>query len=264
MSDNDSPDNTFHGQGSSTPEAGPPLAERARTLVALGGQSTLATQSRKHHGFPFGSMMPYADDEQGCPLFLISSMAVHTRNLKEEPKCSLFITRPTPGASSLGAPRITLIGTAEPVLEAEQDAAKTLYLERHRDAKQWASFGDFSLYRMDILDIYFVGGFGIMGWVPQEEYQRAQPDPLAKSADAIIEHVNRDHQRAVLAIAKHQWGIESTHGMMTSIDQAGFDAKLLTDQGAKGIRVKFPQTVTSPEAVREVMTAMVREATSTP
>ena len=36
------------------------LAERARTLVTLRRIGTLATQSRKQPGFPFGSVMPYA------------------------------------------------------------------------------------------------------------------------------------------------------------------------------------------------------------
>lgn len=31
---------------------------------------------------------------------------------------------------------------------------------------------------MDVVDAYYVGGFGVMGWVAALEYSRAQPAPL--------------------------------------------------------------------------------------
>jgi putative heme iron utilization protein len=46
--------------------------------------ATLSTVSRKHPGFPFGSLMPFALDSAGRPIFLISNMAMHTQNLKAD------------------------------------------------------------------------------------------------------------------------------------------------------------------------------------
>src|SRR6516225_6648354 len=69
----------------------PSHAERIRTLVSLTSVGTLSTLSRKHPGFPFGSLMPFALDSAGRPLFLISNMAMHTQNLKADPQCSLFV-----------------------------------------------------------------------------------------------------------------------------------------------------------------------------
>ncbi len=66
----------------------PSFAERARTLVYLGRVASLSTLSRKQPGFPFGSVMPYGLDEQGRPIFLISTMAMHTQNLKADPRAS--------------------------------------------------------------------------------------------------------------------------------------------------------------------------------
>ena len=67
----------------------PSFAERARTLVHLGRIGSLSTLSRKQPGFPFGSVMPYSLDEHGRPIFLISTMAMHTQNLKADraPAC---------------------------------------------------------------------------------------------------------------------------------------------------------------------------------
>src|SRR2546422_506322 len=82
----------------------PKFAERARTLVHLGDTGTLATLSRRHPGHPFASIMPYALDADGRPLFLISSMAMHTQNLlgrsaREPPRDA---ARPGPPATRIG------------------------------------------------------------------------------------------------------------------------------------------------------------------
>ena len=63
----------------------PSYGERARTLVHLGLTGALSTLSRKQPGHPFGSLMPYAPDERGRPIFLISRMAMHTQNLETDP-----------------------------------------------------------------------------------------------------------------------------------------------------------------------------------
>ena len=63
----------------------PAFAERARTLMYLGRIGSFSTLSRKQPGFPFGSVMPYGLDKHGRPIFLISTMAMHTQNLQADP-----------------------------------------------------------------------------------------------------------------------------------------------------------------------------------
>src|SRR5438874_494982 len=72
----------------------PTFAERARTLAYLGRTGTLATLSRRHPGHPFASVMPYALDDAGRPVFLISSMAMHTQNLEADARASLLVMQP--------------------------------------------------------------------------------------------------------------------------------------------------------------------------
>src|SRR6266568_3499474 len=80
----------------------PAFAERARTLMYLGRIGSLSTLSRKQPGFPFGSVMPYGLDQLGRPIFLISTMAMHTQNLKAEARASLLITQLRGEADPLG------------------------------------------------------------------------------------------------------------------------------------------------------------------
>ena len=47
--------------------------------------------------------MPYALDGAGRPLFLISSMAVHTQNLAGDARASLFVAEPDWAGDPLAA-----------------------------------------------------------------------------------------------------------------------------------------------------------------
>jgi hypothetical protein len=72
----------------------------------------------------------------------------------------------------LGAARLTLIGQTNVASAGE---VQDLYLARYENARNWQDFTDFAYYRLEVEGVYFVGGFGVMGWIPVEEYARAAP-----------------------------------------------------------------------------------------
>src|SRR5271169_2998054 len=221
----------------------PSFAERARTLMHSCRIGSLSTLSRKQPGFPFGSLMPYGLDSQGRPIFLISTMAMHTHNLLADPRASLFVTEPGASGDPLGSSRVTLIGTVSKIPEPELAAARTVYLAGYPDSKYWVDFDDFSFYRMDVLDVYYVGGFGVMGWVAASDYSQAQSDPLAEQKNDIMQHMNADHKDALILLAKRFAGIEAQEAELTSVDRLGFHLRLKTQDGVKGTRVAFLREV---------------------
>src|ERR1700746_280335 len=180
----------------------PTFAERARTLIYLGRVGSLSTLSRKQPGFPFGSVMPYGLDDRGRPIFLISTMAMHTHNLQADSRASLLVTQPDASGDPLGAARVTLMGHVRTIPEPQVPEARKLYLARYANSQYWVDFEDFSFYRMDVVDVYYVGGFGVMGWVSDSDYEHAQPDPLADATGEIIQHMNADHKDALLLLAR--------------------------------------------------------------
>jgi putative heme iron utilization protein len=238
----------------------PSFAERARTLVYLGRIGSLSTHSNRQPGFPFGSVMPYGLDASGRPIFLISTMAMHTQNLLANPRASLLVTQADSGGDPLGASRVTLVGTVATVPSADLAEARQLYLERYANSKHWVDFEDFSFYRMEVVDVYFVGGFGVMGWVSAAEYGDAQPDPLADAAPGIIQHMNSEHGGALVLLAHTVAGVESQEAAMTSIDRLGFHVRLKTADGFRSARIAFPQEVRTPAETRKVLVAMTQQA----
>jgi putative heme iron utilization protein len=240
----------------------PTHAERVRTMLSLLPIATLSTVSRKHPGFPFGSLMPFAIDAGGRPLFLISNMAMHTQNLKADPRCSLFVSQTAADGDPLGASRATLVGHARPVSEGETDSARQTYLARHENSRYWVDFADFSFFRLEPIDVYYVGGFGVMGWVEAHEYEQAAPDPLAASAPGIIAHMNADHVDAMIQLARAHTRLEVIEASMTSVDRLGFTLRLKTPDGVKGARINFIREVANPQDTRAVLVEMVRQAKS--
>jgi heme iron utilization protein len=251
------------GPASDQPTAPEPsFAERARTLMYLGRVGSLSTLSRKQPGFPFGSVMPYGLDEYGRSIFLISTMAMHTQNLQADPRASLLVTQNDPGGDPLGASRVTLVGNVLPIPQSEVAEARKLYLTRYANSKYWADFEDFSFYRMDVVDIYYVGGFGVMGWVSAAEYVHSQPDPLADSMAEIIQHMNADHKDALVLLARKFARIESQEAMMTAVDRLGFHMRLKTQTGMRGTRIAFLREVSNSAETRKVLIEMVQQARS--
>ena len=228
---------------------------RART-------GTLSTLSRRHPGHPFGSLMPYALDVSGRPIFLISTLAMHTRNLEADPRASLFVTESTAAEDPLAAGRVTVMGSAVRVPSADIEGARLAYLAWHPNASNWVDFEDFSFWRLTIQDVYWVGGFGAMDWLPVRDYSTAQPDPLTDVEADIIEHMNRDHHDALLTFARVLAHEEAEEAKMVSVDRLGFRLRLKSGAGLRSCRIAFPREVTSAPVCRQVLIEMVRECKS--
>ncbi|MBM2836661.1 MAG: putative heme iron utilization protein [candidate division NC10 bacterium] len=187
-------------------------------------------------------------------------MAMHTQNLQADPRASLLVTQPSWTGDPLAAGRVTLMGEARPLTEADAALARQAYLARHSNAAYWVDFEDFSFYRLEIADIYFVGGFAAMDWVSADEYLAARPDPLADAAAGIIEHMNHDHADALITFARVLAGTESDEAVMISVDRLGFKLRLKSGPRLSGARIPFPREVTTTEQCRAVLIEMLRDA----
>jgi putative heme iron utilization protein len=201
--------------------------------------------------------MPYATDDQGRPIFFISSMAMHTQNLQQDRRASLLITQPDVSGDPLGAARLTLLGE---VNEVPAEEVRELYLSRYENAKFWQDYTDFSYHRLEVSGVYFIGGFGVMGWVAAEDYQRAHPDPLADAAPGIIQHMNADDADALRLIAEHYANEDVDEAAMTAVDRLGFHLRLKSGDRVHGRRVAFLRAVSTTDEAKAVLVEMVRQA----
>jgi len=157
-------------------------AATARAHAEGGRAGTLGTISADPAtgGYPFGSVVPYALDDAGGPIVRIADIAQHTRNLKADPRASLLV-RPEPTAGDPQATwRVTLLGRMEALQEgsADLDAARDRYRSRFPDvpAEDDGSHG-VRYWRMEVVRVRFIGGFGSIHWIEPDDYRRARSVP---------------------------------------------------------------------------------------
>jgi putative heme iron utilization protein len=204
--------------------------------------------------------MPYALDAEARPLFLISRLAVHTQNLETDRRASLLVAESTGAGDPLAAARVTVLGEVVPAPPADLAPARTAYLACHPTAAYWVDFEDFAFHRLEVTEVYFVGGFAAMGWVDAAAFRAARPDPLAEAATGILEHMNRDHADALVTLARGLGGTPADHATMTAVDRLGFRLRVRAGDRLHGTRIAFPREVRTPEAVRAVLIEMLAAA----
>jgi len=100
-------------------------------------------------------------------------------------------------------------------------------------------FNDFGFFRMAIADIYFVGGFGSMGWVVPSDYTAAAVDPLADQASGLIREMNEQQTATLLLLARVYGKLEAQQVTMTALDRLGFHLRIKTAERMQGGRGAF-------------------------
>jgi putative heme iron utilization protein len=239
----------------------PTHAERARTLVAQLSTGTLCSLASDPEGYPYGSFVTVAF-ENGNPVFLISQLAEHTRNLARDPRASLLVAE-SRCADPLANGRVTMLGPCTRI-EGDAGGARLAFFAAHPGSRYYADFRDFAFWTLEVQSVRYIGGYGRMSWIGQDEWQAARPDPLAPSAAAMIAHMNADHADALVLYCKaFSKATDITSASMTGIDQYGFEMSASTPQGPRPVRLAFARAVGSPEEARAALIAMLAEARGT-
>ena len=239
----------------------PTHAERARTLIAAMTTGTLCTLALEPVGYPYGSFVTVAFDA-GDPVFLVSRLAEHTKNLLHDPRASLLVAE---GGSEdpLANGRVTLLGRCRQV-EDDGGSARAAFLAVHPNSAYYVDFGDFAFWTLRVESIRYIGGYGRMSWVDLDAWRAAEPDPIAPAAAGIIAHVNADHADAlVLCCRAFSKATDLSSARMTGVDRYGFEMSAMTPEGPRPIRLAFPQAAGTAEDVRGALVSMVAEARAT-
>jgi putative heme iron utilization protein len=238
----------------------PTHAERARTLVARIPTGTLCTLALEPEGYPYGSFVTVAFDD-GDPIFLISALAEHTRNLERDSRASLLVAEGG-AADPLANGRVTLLGPCRRV-EADGGSARAAFFAAHPNSSYYADFRDFGFWKLQVEHVRYIGGYGRMSWISQADWRAADPDPLGPSAAGIIAHMNADHADALMLYCKaFSRATEISAASMTGVDRYGFEMSAMTPQGPRPVRLAFGAPVSAPDDVRAALIAMVKDARS--
>lgn len=243
-----------------------------RTLVEYNhGFAVMSTHSKANPGYPGGSVVGFAPDEQGRPIFIFSGMSTHTQDLLVDPRCSVTIAAKEFKGAADG--RVNLMGQCHLIKGADEiEKAKEIYMKKHPNAF-WVSFGDFNWFRLEVENIRFVGGFARAGSVTVGEYTAAKPDPVAEFGAAIATHMNEDHMSATIAMVQSQIpSLEPDEenpieeALITSVDSLGMYVKVTRKDAVSFLpkafkcRLPFPRVAQDRKDVKTLIMEMTQSS----
>jgi len=224
----------------------------AKKLLREGRSGALATLL-PGSGDPYCSLVNVATAVDGTPIFLLSNLALHTKNILTDGRVSLMLDERKEGDPLEGA-RVMLMGKCA---KADSSVA-AVYLRRHPDAEMFAGFGDFAFYRMDISRAHLVAGFGrIVDLKPKDllaDISDAQA--LIESEPDAIAHMNADHADACRLFATRLLGGPDGDWRCVGIDPEGLELQL----GRTALRLPFPQRVNAPGPLRATLKQLTEKA----
>ncbi len=226
-------------------------AKHARELLLKEYRGVLSTHSKAMPGFPFGSVVPYCLDAQGCPLILISRIAQHTHNLQQDAKCSLLVGER--GAADVqAAGRLTLLAEARKLTdEAAIEAAAARYYRYFPQSRDYHRAHDFDFWRLEPVRWRFIGGFGAIHWLEQV----ALANPFAGESEAsMVEHMNADHAAALAHYVALAGLSAAQPAELVGIDSEGFHLRI----GESLHWLPFATSCNSPLEVRQALVALAR------
>ncbi len=222
-----------------------------RSLLRTARWGTLASLSA---GAPYASLVTVATDTDGTPLVLISQLAVHTRNVRSDPRVSLLLASVGDG-DPLSHPRISMAARAE---RSDDGRVRRRFLVRHPAAELYAGFADFSFWRLVPEGAHLVAGFGrIVDLEPRHLLtDLTGADDLVAGEAAAVAHMNEDHADALSLYAVRLLGQPDGPWRATGLDPDGLDL----DDGTRTVRLPFPRRVASAGVLRQVLKALADEA----
>jgi putative heme iron utilization protein len=163
-------------------------------LLHQTSHGALATHSTQLPGYPYATVLPFVVDEQHCPVFLISGLAEHTKNLDADGRASFLVTE-TGAGDVLNGARMTLVGDVV-AIEASPGLV-TRYVRYFPDGQNYLALGDFRFFRFTPRRLRLIAGFGHMGWMEEDAWRAAAVLPLEDEYRQLgqLADVNRHGQR---------------------------------------------------------------------
>lgn len=228
-----------------------------RSLLRRSRQGALATLT-VDDGAPYCSLVNVASHPDGSPILLISRLALHSRNLLDDPRVSLMLDERAPGDPLEGA-RIMLGGVAEEADNAERPLLRRRYLSVHPTAQTFVDFKDFSFFRIKPRSLHLVAGFGRIIDLPSEQYltDLAGAESVLEAEESAVAHMNADHLDALNLYATKLLGAEEGEWRCTGCDPDGLD---LLNGTATALRLDFPRRIVTSLELRKVLRELAEQA----
>jgi hypothetical protein len=239
-----------------------------RNLMEYARHAHMSTvMSKAQHrraDYPFGSIVEFAVDGSGHPVFAMSSLAIHTRNVLSNPRCAIQIQ--APGWTGLNNARVTLFGDVFPVDPGSaQDASDLFTAKREKmgagqnSKKNNLSFNNNKGANMryfvmsNLVDILFVGGYGTVKWIKPKDYHEAEPDFILQDLANTIKTCNELFGEAIKVEIP-----EADDVSFISVDKRGVELRVREGIEDSVRRLRFTENCFTRQDVCEQLRELIK------
>ena len=227
---------------------------QAAELFRSSNEAILSTVSKKFDGFPFGSYVTYVSGRNRAIYLYASDIAEHTKNLKNNPKACITISRSKDEEDKQNSARLTIMGKLEEVLGDKLEDCKSRFQKFLPESKKYSQMHDFKFYELKTENIRWIGGFGEIAWLKKDNWISEEPRWKDRE-EGMIEHMNEDHSNVIFSSLKGQHAVEDRHAEMFAMCIDGY----FTLSNRNLFFIKFDKPCLTPKEVKDELVRQANE-----
>ena len=228
---------------------------QARALLRSQELGVLSTHSKSMPGYPFGSVTTYVSTQNGEPIFYISDLAQHTKNILQNGKASFTVFSGDENDANAGS-RLSVVGTASRVDDNLRTRIEQRFFAAYPTSRKYKEMHDFDFFILKCERVRYIGGFGEIYWFGQEDWLLETP-AWQSSEDSMVEHMNEDHSDALQLIYQNHYETPADTIKMLAINPESF---LVRANSFKPQVVPFEKVAATAQDVRAQLVKLTNKA----
>tara|TARA_B100001057_G_scaffold467007_1_gene524715 strand:+ start:752 stop:1486 length:735 start_codon:yes stop_codon:yes gene_type:complete len=227
---------------------------QAAELFRSSNEAILSTVSQRFDGFPFGSYVTYVSGRNRSIYLYASDIAEHTKNLKNDPKACITVSRTKDEEDKQNSARLTIMGNLKEVSKDRLEDCKSRFHKFLPESKKYSQMHDFKFYELKPDNIRWIGGFGEIAWLKKNNWVSEEPR-WKEREQGMIEHMNDDHSNVIFSTLRGQHNIEDKHAEMFAMCIDGYYVLSKKDL----FFIRFDSPCLTPKEVKDELVRQANE-----
>ena len=193
--------------------------KKAVELLRNCREGVLSTVSKKFEGYPFGSFVTFISGPDRSIIFYASDIAQHTINIKNNSKACITLFNLNEGDKQ-DSSRLSLLGDIQKIEDGSEEVSEK-FIDFFPESAQYSKMHDFNFYKLKVNEARWIGGFGKIAWLNNNNWKALEPKWLKQEA-SMIKHMNDDHANSIISTLHAKKGLKDKDAKMIRLTIDGY------------------------------------------
>ena len=214
----------------------------------------LSTISKSCNDYPFGSFVTFISGRSRNIYLYLSTIAEHTKNIHHTSRSCLTIFKNKKNGDIQDSERLSLIGDLLLASDKEIEFCKERFFSFYPESKTYSNFHSFNFFKLEIVKVRWIGGFGRIAWLEGEKWKSYNPDWI-KDEKYIIDHMNEDHSNTIISSLNAQHKVYDKNVKMFALTIDGYYVN--SKEGV--FFIQFPESCDNAKEYREILVSLAKK-----